>query len=234
MIKWSILPSLITLGNLFFGWWAIIMIVHERYLVACWLIVVAAIMDGLDGLVARWTRQSSRFGVEMDSFADSISFALAPSLLVYQSTLRKLVAIGLILTFLPLLAGVLRLVRFNVTALKGWSKTRKPLTFTGLPVPACALTLVGYYLYAYELNDGAVEGTLFLSLIPALALLMVSPIRYRRMPVVKISESRRSLLGAGLALLLVVVLLRYLPLTIFPVMMIYIPVSYTHLTLPTN
>ena len=221
MNKRAILPNIFTLSNLFLGYWAIILTMQERFTTACWLIVIATIMDGLDGAVARWTRQSSKFGMQIDSLADSISFGLAPGLLVYFAVLKSLGTIGLILAFIPVLAGVLRLARYNLSA-EDTNKKHHHLGFNGLPIPAAALVLIGYYLYVHEINEGIVEATLFFSLIPALSLLMISPIPYRRMPVIPINKSGHPRLAVGFLLVVTAVFLWNPALTIFPIMLIYI------------
>jgi CDP-diacylglycerol---serine O-phosphatidyltransferase len=77
-------PSAFTLGNLFFGVWSIVSSANGNFLWAGWFIVFAAVLDGLDGRVARMARTSSRFGAELDSLVDMISFGLAPAMLMYH------------------------------------------------------------------------------------------------------------------------------------------------------
>jgi len=192
------------------------MITQERFIPACWLIVIASFLDGLDGLAARLVRQSTLFGAEMDSFSDAISFGLAPGVLIYHAVLRPLGIIGLLLAFLPVMIGVIRLTRFNLM-------TSKPKRcFIGLPIPATALILAGFYLYANTLNDGVVTAYVYLSLIPALSLLMISPIPYRRLPVVPIRNSRYPFLSIGVIVLASSAMIWNPALALFPLMMIYL------------
>jgi len=79
----SVLPSLFSLTNLFFGFMSVLLTFQGRYRAAAILIIIAALMDGLDGLVARATHTPSEFGVELDSLADAVSFGLATSILLY-------------------------------------------------------------------------------------------------------------------------------------------------------
>ncbi|MFH0764957.1 MAG: CDP-diacylglycerol--serine O-phosphatidyltransferase [Calditrichota bacterium] len=229
----ALLPNGVTLSNLFLGYWAIILATQGRYTTACWLIVIATILDGLDGTLARLTRQSSKFGAEIDSFADAISFGLAPSILVHNAVLYRYGFWGLALAFLPVIAGVVRLVRFKALA----ATKPKFRGFIGTPIPTNALLLVGYYLYSSTLNDGVVEGKLYLSLIPAISLLMVSPIPYRRLPVVQIHGSRHPWIGVVILILTTACVIWNPALTIFPLMLVYMiigPVEWLIVHLHNN
>ncbi len=78
-----VMPSAFTLGNLFFGFWAIVSAFNGNFRWAGWFIVFSGILDMLDGRVARLSNTGSRFGAELDSLVDVISFGVAPALLVY-------------------------------------------------------------------------------------------------------------------------------------------------------
>ena len=81
-----IVPSAFTLGNLFLGIWAIVAASRREFTAAAWLIVWAAVLDTIDGRVARYTKTGSRFGEELDSLVDGISFGVAPALIIYSPT----------------------------------------------------------------------------------------------------------------------------------------------------
>ena len=134
-----LLPSLFTVANLFFGFWAIIDAISGRLDRAPWWILVAGALDGLDGRIARLTNSTSEFGKEYDSLADVVSFGVAPAVLAYQWGLRDMGRWGLAATFLFVVAGSLRLARFNVKA-----HVADRRFFTGLAIPggAGALTLM--------------------------------------------------------------------------------------------
>ena len=128
-----LLPSLLTTGNLFCGFFAMLLTVDERFTEAALAIFVAMIMDMLDGRVARLMKATSQFGVEYDSLADVISFCVAPAFLIYSFALRDLGRAAWFAAFLFVICGALRLARFNVqtgTVDKRW--------FIGLPTPAAA------------------------------------------------------------------------------------------------
>jgi CDP-diacylglycerol--serine O-phosphatidyltransferase len=99
----------------------------------CWpaLILVAGFFDGIDGKVARLTKTTTRFGLELDSLADVISFGVAPALLIYMWALEPFGRIGWVSAFLFVACGALRLARFNVQ-----SGNIDPKRFNGLPIPA--------------------------------------------------------------------------------------------------
>ena len=107
-------PSLLTTGNLFCGFFALLLAVEQRYIEAALAILVAMVMDLLDGRVARLMKATSQFGVEFDSLADVISFCVAPAFLFYSFALRPLGRAAWFGAFLFVICGALRLARFNV------------------------------------------------------------------------------------------------------------------------
>jgi CDP-diacylglycerol--serine O-phosphatidyltransferase len=128
-----LLPSLLTTGNLFCGFFAMLLTVDGRVTEASLAIFVAMIMDMLDGRVARLMKATSQFGVEYDSLADVISFCVAPAFLLYSFALRDLGRAAWFAAFLFVICGALRLARFNVH-----TGTTDKRFFVGLPTPAAA------------------------------------------------------------------------------------------------
>jgi CDP-diacylglycerol--serine O-phosphatidyltransferase len=166
-------PSLLTTGNLFCGFFALLLTVDHRYTEAALAIFVAMIMDLLDGRVARLMKATSQFGVEYDSLADVISFCVAPAFLLYSFALRPLGRAAWFGAFLFVICGALRLARFNVQT---GSVDRR--FFVGLSTPAAA----GVAASVVVLLQGE-EPTRPVRLAIAvatylLALLMVSTFRY--------------------------------------------------------
>ncbi|CAA9369356.1 MAG: CDP-diacylglycerol--serine O-phosphatidyltransferase, partial [uncultured Gemmatimonadetes bacterium] len=137
-----ILPSGLTLGNLFLGVWAIVSASRGQFELAAWLIVIAGVADMLDGRVARFTSTGSDFGAELDSLVDAVSFGVAPAMIMYflffQSGLWSWV-----IAFLYIAAAIVRLARFNVEQ-AGRAKT----AFHGLPSPAAGGTLATLYPFS--------------------------------------------------------------------------------------
>lgn len=137
-----ILPSAFTLGNLFFGVFAIVAATRGEFASSAWFIVYAGILDMLDGRIARFTRTGSEFGAELDSLVDAISFGVAPGLIMYQLYFREGVW-SWTLCFVYITAVVVRLARFNVEQ-AGRAKSH----FVGLPSPTAGMILATFYPFS--------------------------------------------------------------------------------------
>ena len=169
-----LLPNLITAGGIFAGFYVIIASTSGNYQRAAWFIMLAAIFDGLDGKVARLTGTASKFGVELDSLADVISFGVAPGVLLYEWALRPFGKLGWLAAFLYVICGALRLARFNVQV-----STVESRRFIGLPIPAAACIVATCVLLFYELGGtGTIKMVSMVVLVFLLAFLMVSNIKY--------------------------------------------------------
>ncbi len=168
-----LLPSLLTTGNLFCGFFALVLSANQRYAEAALAIFLAMVMDLLDGRVARLMKATSQFGVEFDSLADVVSFCVAPAFLLYAFALGALGRPAWFGAFLFVVCGALRLARFNVQT---GSVDRR--FFIGLSTPAAAgivassvLLLEGQPLDRW-MQVALAAGTY------VVALLMVSTFRY--------------------------------------------------------
>jgi CDP-diacylglycerol--serine O-phosphatidyltransferase len=168
-----LLPSLLTTGNLFCGFLALILTTQHRFTEASVTVFVAMVLDLLDGKVARLTKTTSQFGVEFDSLADVVSFCVAPAFMLYMLALAPLGRAAWLGAFLFVICGALRLARFNV-----YTGIVDRRYFVGLPTPAAAgmvvavvLLLDGEPLERWQASAIAV-GTYIV------ALLMVSTFRY--------------------------------------------------------
>ena len=174
----AVVPSLFTVLNMFCGFLSIINASRGDILQASWLIILAAGFDALDGVMARITKSSSQFGVEIDSLSDVVSFGAAPAFLVYAVYLHTLDGFGILISSLLLIFAGLRLARFNIN-LVGFEKDH----FVGLPTPASALTvasfMINYRDSATGLNDAA---AVLPYLVVVLSLLMVSKVKYDTIP----------------------------------------------------
>src|SRR5947208_578205 len=141
----SVIPSLFTVMNLFSGFIAIkTAFMDSDFEKAGWFIVLGALFDTLDGLMARLTHSASEFGVELDSLADVVTFGVAPSAIIYKLYFFQFETIGILIAALPAICGALRLARFNVQ-LVGFDKD----FFKGLPIPSAALLIVSYVTFHY-------------------------------------------------------------------------------------
>ena len=171
----TLLPNLITLLALCAGLTAIRMAIESRLDLALAAIVFAALLDGIDGRVARMLKGTSRFGAELDSLADFVNFGVAPGLILYFWGLHELKSIGWIVAMVFAICAALRLARFNVMI----DDPNKPAWaadfFTGIPAPAGAITvLLPIYLNFLGLPNGLVTAWVVLLYTLAIALLMVS------------------------------------------------------------
>jgi CDP-diacylglycerol--serine O-phosphatidyltransferase len=215
--EWGWTASLLTTGNLFFGFWAIVQIFEGNVLMASWLILFAAICDGLDGKLARFTKSCSEIGIEFDSLADAVSFGAAPALLLYSVSFYKLGFGGLLLASLPLIFGVYRLARFNKSATKEEKKN-----YDGLPIPISATTLSMFVVFNYAVwGDFRLE-LLLIPLTVGLAALMISHVRYDAMPRFTFRETGKNFLRF-VAIIVAAILIAFNPPVIFfPLLMIYV------------
>lgn len=187
-----LLPNLMTAGNLFCGFGAILMIFEgallqqggasaiEYYHRAIWFILGACIFDVLDGRVARLGGLESPFGREFDSLADIVSFGLAPALLVFQIVLHGFDNVGWLIAFVYLACGALRLARFNCLAASPDEPVHKD--FTGFPIPAAAGLISSLTLFMLWMQEGQREIGNWKFLLPFLMLflsfMMFSRVRY--------------------------------------------------------
>ena len=168
-----LLPSLLTTGNLVCGFVALVLTAEARYVEAALAILVAMIMDALDGRVARLMKATSQFGVEFDSLADVVSFGVAPAFLLYAFALSTLGRPAWFAAFLFVICGALRLARFNV-----YTGATDKRFFTGLPIPAAAGVAASAVILLHGDGLTRAEAVAVAALTYAVALLMVSTFRY--------------------------------------------------------
>jgi CDP-diacylglycerol---serine O-phosphatidyltransferase len=182
----SLLPVLLTLGNLFCGYACIMYTMREEYATAAPFIGIAFIVDGLDGRIARLTGTEGPFGVQFDSLADMISFGIAPAILAYSWGLTPFGRWGWAAGFIYVTAAAMRLARFNIQA--GSVDKRY---FVGMPSPAAA-SVVAATIFAYPagLRDTAGAAPV-MALLLGPAFLMVSTIRFRSFKTIDL-QARRS------------------------------------------
>lgn len=169
-----ILPSLLTLSSIFMSFYAMIASIKGDFLLAGALVLGAGFFDGIDGKVARLTKTTTRFGLELDSLADVISFGVAPALLVYNWALAPYAQIGWVSAFVYVSCGALRLARFNVQ-----SGQIDPKQFNGLPIPAAAAMIATTVLFCHKLGiEPGDLGVVTLILVYCLSYLMVSSVKF--------------------------------------------------------
>ncbi len=169
-----VLPNLLTTASLFCGFYSVIASLKGDFFLAAVSILIAMVLDGLDGRIARITNTMSKFGAEYDSLADVIAFGVAPALLAYSWALFSYGKTGWLAAFLFVVCGALRLARFNVQIGLIESKV-----FNGLPIPAAASVVASALLLFYDLGgSGAFNEPIVLISMVVLSLLMVSNVKY--------------------------------------------------------
>jgi CDP-diacylglycerol--serine O-phosphatidyltransferase len=194
-----IVPTLFTMLNIFFGFRSIVnsmrgaqaitsgrtdLAIHS-FEIACISLLIAAVFDTFDGLVARQLGATSEFGKEYDSLADVVTFGCAPAVLVYAWGLHSLGKLGVGIAFLFLVSVSLRLARFNV--MTGKSDYRY---FVGLPSPAGALTIAAVIYYAPAPVFGQRFSIVIMILTACVAFAMVCPIRWRAQKGINFQKGR--------------------------------------------
>jgi CDP-diacylglycerol--serine O-phosphatidyltransferase len=181
-----VLPNLVTTASLFCGFYAIIAAIAGNFYQAAISVLIAAVLDGLDGRIARLTRTTSSFGVQYDSLSDMIAFGLAPGVLVFLWALKPFNRYGWMAAFLYVVCGALRLARFNVQAGQISNKY-----FVGLPIPAAASIVATTILFIYQIGGTGSTGYLaILIMIYVLSFLMVSNFPYPSFKGMKLGERR--------------------------------------------
>ena len=219
-----VLPNSFTLANLFFGIFAIVSAARGDFVEAGRYVVWGGIADALDGRIARATKTGTRFGSELDSLVDAISFGLAPALIMYFAVLNR-TGWDWLFVFIFCACAVVRLARFNVEQ-AGRAKTY----FHGLPSPAAGMTLATYYWFSqtplyYESMLSALPWQVVLRyLMLSLSLLMISNVPYLAVPRVGL-RSVREILGLVLVIGSIAGVV-FLPKEfIFPALVLYVVVG---------
>jgi len=194
-----LLPNGFTLANLFFGVFAIVAASRGDFSRAVSYIVFGGVADALDGRVARATNSGSRFGEELDSLVDAISFGFAPTMIIYFAVFNQ-AGWDWIFCFMFTMCAVIRLARFNVE-----QAGRKKTHFTGLPSPAAGGTLATYYwfsqtdLYTQTMIADLPWHQMLRFIMLGLSFLMISNVQYAAMPTIGY-RSVRQVLGSLLVI----------------------------------
>lgn len=224
-----LLPNGFTLFNLFCGIYAMVLAARGRFGTAAFFVVLGGVADSLDGRIARATGTGSRFGEELDSLVDAISFGLAPALIMFFAAL-KTDGNDWIYVFIFTSCAVIRLARFNVEQ-AGRAKTH----FHGLPSPAAGMTLATYYWFSQTslYNDTVIFftdnrtlaelpwHTILRWLMIGLAYFMISDVPYPAVPTIGY-KSPRQIVGSSIILGSILGLI-FLPREfIFPALVAYV------------
>ena len=163
-MRTEMVPNILTGTNLAIGMLALVYAIQGEFMIGAVLILVAALMDRLDGKLARKLGVCSEFGKELDSLADLVSFGVAPAVTVYLWRLDQLGVVGLLLMILFCVCGALRLARFNILNVSGY--------FLGVPI-----TVAGSLVAIMVLSMGRVHVAVDAALLVVLSWLMISSIK---------------------------------------------------------
>lgn len=174
----QLIPNMVTLAGLSLGLTSIRFAIDDRFSAAAFLILMAAVFDGLDGLLARRLRADTDLGAQLDSLADFVSFGVAPTVLVYHFLLVPLPGIGWVFALLFAAASALRLARFNAQSGKAEEDGADRSHFTGVPAPAAAmLGLFPVFLVLAGVTDLGAWPLAVAFWLGLVALLMVSTLK---------------------------------------------------------
>lgn len=215
-----IIPNAFTLGSLFFGIWAIVSASRGNFEESAWLIVLAGIADMMDGRVARVTKTGSKFGEELDSLVDGISFGVAPAFIMYYLFLQD-GHWGWVACWIFVSGMVVRLARFNVEQ-AGHAK----VAFHGLPSPSAGMTLATFYPFTrttfYQEHFSSLPwNTIMTGMMVVLSVLMMSHVLYPVVP----KFGFRSVKGIATLVLMLAALVAAITiprLFFFPALFIYV------------
>lgn len=173
----SFLPSLFSLLSLFAGFLAVFQIFKGDFSKAIFLIMASAVLDGLDGTVARLTKTESNFGMQLDSLVDAMAFGVSTSFLIYKwGFTPEFHQFGKVIAFIFLSAGIIRLARFNV--IKEADVVPSDI-FIGLPIPIGAISIASIILYFKDPITSPYWIMGFSFFVILISFLMISNVRYK-------------------------------------------------------
>lgn len=169
------LPSLFTMGNILLGFYAVVLAYRGHFVSAAWMVVIAGVLDALDGRIARLTHTESEFGKEFDSLADVLTFGATPALMSFLWGLHEFGRVGWLVPLFFLLCTAVRLARFNVQ-----TKSVDSRYFVGLPSPAAAATVICLFFVSAQLDANGTHWmtAVFFTVLPLSGSLMISTFRY--------------------------------------------------------
>jgi CDP-diacylglycerol--serine O-phosphatidyltransferase len=203
----KLVPSFITLLALASGVTAIRFAVHGEWTSAVAFIIASMILDMLDGRAARMLGADSRFGAQLDSLADLVSFGVAPAIILYLWTLQQIGDRGWIASLVFCAAAAVRLARFNVEAARDEGATKSNPYFTGLPTPAAACMVLLPLLISFQWDDSfMIQPWISVLFIAVTSILMVSRLPTPSIKYMKLQRQHRvaaAIVFAGLAAALI-------------------------------
>ena len=219
------IPNIITLTNMFLGFLAIGLILKGDPLKAGVFVMIAGMLDVFDGKIARMLGITSRFGMEFDSMADTVSFCVVPSVLVYSLYVEGLSPLlGLFIAFMPLMFGTIRLAKYNIDQESGISKSYTE----GLTTPIAAITLFSFLYFNQEVHGNYGDPRTALMLVATISILMVSPIHFAKFPLLSFKSGRNNSMLLVIFILSVLGILWFWGLFLLPITLMFIGWNIIH------
>lgn len=227
----TLLPNALTIIGLCVGISAIRYAIEQNYQQAIIFITFASIIDGMDGRIARIIKGTTKFGAELDSLSDFVSFGIAPAIVVYSWILKNIPNYGWVITLIFIISSCLRLARFNVDSKNNTKETWRLNFFSGVPTPFAAglmlLPLILHYSrfeYIYDMKTFSI----FVSLITSF--LMISKIPTYALKNIRLSKSALILFFLGIVTFFSMLYLNTFE-TLATILFLYIlsiPISFVH------
>lgn len=212
----SFVPNIFTLGNMFCGYLSIVFSLTGQFKDACWIIILGAFFDFLDGSIARLTDSVSEVGIQLDSFADFVTFGVAPAVVLSSLDIFPFGKFGIIFGLIYLLAGAFRLSRYNVS-----TEDAAKDYFLGLPIPASALLLISYVLFSLHFASRIVLKNFLIGIILITSWLMVSSIKYNAIPHLSSIKGKKEKIELIFLIITSVIVLYKPTIFLFPVIFLY-------------
>ena len=213
------IPNVLTLLNMFLGFLAIGLILNNKPVEAGIFIIIAGGFDVFDGKIARMLGIESRFGVEFDSMADTVSFCVVPSVLVHSLYVDGISPLlGGLISFVPLMFGTIRLAKFNIDQEPGKIKSYT----IGLTTPIATITLFAYLFFNYQIDGNYGDPRTALMLVSALGILMISPIHFAKFPLLSFNSGRKNSILLILFILSIMIILIFRGYMLLPLASVYI------------
>ena len=210
---------------MFLGFLAIGLILKGDPLKAGVFVMIAGMLDVFDGKIARMLGITSRFGMEFDSMADTVSFCVVPSVLIYSLYVEGLSPLlGLLISFMPLMFGTIRLAKYNIGQESGISKSYTE----GLTTPIAAITLFSFLFFNQEVHGNYGDPRTALMLVAAISILMVSPIHFAKFPLLSFKSGRNNSMLLVIFILSVLGILWFWGLFLLPITIMFIGWNIIH------
>ncbi len=213
------IPNILTLTNMFLGFIAIGLILQNNPLKAGILIIIAGLLDAFDGKIARLLGIESKFGVEFDSMADTVSFCVVPAILIhtfYVDGLHPL--LGLAVSFLPLMCGTIRLAKFNIDQERVIAKNYT----IGLTTPISTITLFSYLMFNSEIYGNYGDPRTSIILVSLVCFLMISPIHFIKFPLLSFKSGKTNSIILIIFIFCAISAMLFQGLMLFPITILFI------------